>query len=140
VGVGGIRKECIEVTIQCMSSKDLWDVNFSLLGSAGAAGILGTAQPASSARVTPDSFTVAGFGASVPATDANRLVTAVLVNRDQVATKVVFAREGTTAARVFAYVGLDPIGIVSGEMCLQVESTSEGSWAIGALILLARVI
>jgi len=106
----GIRKECIEVNNPVHVPEKLRDIHFSLLARARAPGVLGTAQPAAPARITPHPLAVAGFGSpvnvpiSVSATDANGLVATVLMDRDQVAAEVVFAGKGAATARVLAYV------------------------------------
>jgi len=57
-----------------------------------------------------------------------------------VATKVVLAREGTSAGWMWAHVGLGPVGVMGLPVGLEIKGPSEGSRTIGALILLLRIV
>jgi len=55
------------------------------------------------------------------------------------ATEVMFAREGASARRMRAGMGLGPVGVVSLPVGLEIKGPSESSRAIGALVLLLWV-
>jgi hypothetical protein len=85
--------------------------------------LAGTLDPAATAGIAPDAL---GLGRG-SAADADGRVDAlvVLVDGDKVAAEVVLAGEGAAAAGVAADVRLDAVGVVRGEMGLQVEGASE---------------
>jgi len=72
--------------------------------------------------------------------DTDLLVLGVIVvDADEVATEVMFAREGTTARTVRANEWLEAVRIMSSHVGLQIVSSGEGSRARRALVFAAGV-
>jgi len=63
----------------------------------------------------------------------------VAMNADEMTTKVVLATERATARTLGAAMGLEPVGIMSAHVCLQVVCTSESPGATVATVLLAGI-
>jgi len=57
-----------------------------------------------------------------------------------VATEIMLARERTTTGWMWAHVRLGPVRVMGLPVRLEIESPSKGSRAIGALILLLRIV
>jgi len=73
-------------------------------------------------------------------TNVRVLEWAITVDGSHVTAKIVLAREGTSTGRMGASVGLGPVGVMGFPVGLEIKGPSEGSWTIGTLILLLRII
>jgi hypothetical protein len=85
-------------------------------------------DPAAAAAVAPLALGLDGDRVSALGGGACTVVAVlgVLMDRNEMATQVMLAREGAATAGVVADMGLGTIGVVGGHVGLEVELTSKG--------------